>query len=204
MQWPAASRLVGEAELVRAARRGERAAFDRLARHYRGVLLAAAFARTRDREAAEDLVQEVLARSWQGLPGLREAEAFAGWLRTSMLHACLNWERRRPRTEPLDAVAEGRLASGPRWDPVEQVLARERSARWREAVQSLPEANRVALAMHVLGGYSAEEIAALQGVSVSTIYSRLHRARRQLARLVEVEEAGPLSGPRYLREEPEP
>src|SRR5207245_3186280 len=59
-----------EALLVRQAQAGDPAAFDRLAGHYRGSLLAHAFLRTGDMEAAEDLVQEVLTRAWQKLRDL--------------------------------------------------------------------------------------------------------------------------------------
>jgi len=73
------SRSAQDAELVRLAQRGDRAAFDRLARRYRGVLLATAYARTSDRGEAEDLVQDVLATTAAALP--RHLAAALGGLR---------------------------------------------------------------------------------------------------------------------------
>src|SRR4051794_2123989 len=94
------------AALVRQAQAGDARAFDRLARHYRGSLLAHAFMRTGDMEAAEDLVQEVLTRAWEKLPALQEPGAFVPWLRAIVANACRSWYRRTPRPISLDEETE--------------------------------------------------------------------------------------------------
>src|SRR4051812_14013444 len=85
---PDASEDGRETDRVQRAQRGDREAFDRLAGHYRASLLALAFFRTSNLEAAEDLVQEVLTRAWQKLPTLEEPASFAPWLRTIVANAC--------------------------------------------------------------------------------------------------------------------
>src|SRR5215210_1745657 len=96
-----------EIDRVQRAQRGDRGAFDRLARHYRPSLLALAFFRTSNREAAEDLVQEVLTRAWQKLPTLEEPASFAPWIRTIVANACHSWYRRSPpAADSLEAESE--------------------------------------------------------------------------------------------------
>jgi RNA polymerase sigma-70 factor (ECF subfamily) len=178
------SRSAQEADLVRLAQRGDRAAFDRLARRYRGILLAAAYARTRDRDEAEDLVQDVLAKTWDKLPTLRDPAAFPAWLNSTMINACRNWRRRRPWPAQL---AEAHLPDNRRDRqpaPLEHFLAYEQRQVWGQALRAIPEQNRLPFVLHILGRYTCEEIAALLGLPLTTIEGRVHRARLQLRRLV--------------------
>jgi RNA polymerase sigma factor (sigma-70 family) len=186
-----------EADLVRRAQRGDRAAFDQLARHYRASLLALAFFRTSNLEAAEDLVQEVLTRAWQKLPTLEEPASFAPWVRTIVANACRSWYRRSPAgTGSLDAESESRTVADRRQQPLEVVLAQERQRLLRRALAAIPEANRLALMMHVWGDYSYKEIARFTGVEVTTVEGRIHRAKRQLRHLLRDEGVGFLGEPR--------
>ncbi len=172
-------------ELVRRARAGDRAAFDRLAGRYRPALRSMAFLRTGDREAAQDLAQEALTRAWEALPMLREPGAFLPWLKRIAARACLNWHR-PARSEMLSLDGEGlsRLPAEAALQPLAVLLARERQRALRQALASLPDANRIALLMHVWEGASYEEIAAFTGVAVSTVEGRLYRARKQLRHLL--------------------
>jgi RNA polymerase sigma-70 factor (ECF subfamily) len=185
-------------DLVRRAQAGDRAAFDQLARHYRGSLLALAFLRTSDMEAAEDLVQDVLTRAWQKLPTLQEPASFVTWLRTIVINACRSWYRRSP-PRPL-SLEEGEaplLPAARGQQPLERLLDRERQRELRQALVALPEANRLALMMHVWGDYSYKEIALFTGVELTTVEGRIHRAKRQLRQLLRDEGAEFLGEPRH-------
>jgi len=179
-----------EIGLVQRARAGDQAAFDRLAERYRAALRAMAFLRTSDREAAQDLAQETLMRAWEALPTLREPAAFLPWLKRIAAHACLNWHR-PARTEILSLEAAGLsgFAAEAVLQPLAILLARERQRALRQALASLPEANRIALLMHVWDEASYEEIAAFTGVRVSTVEGRLYQARKQIRRLLHDDEA---------------
>src|SRR5205823_4465075 len=72
-----------------------------------------------------------------------------------------------------------------RHQPLEALLAREKQRALRQALTALPYANRVALLMHVWGEYSYQEIAAFTDVPVTTVEGRIHRAKRQLRRLLQ-------------------
>lgn len=174
-----------EIELVRRAQAGDREAFDRLAGRYRAALRAMAFLRTGDREAAQDLAQEALTRAWVALPTLREPGAFLAWLKRIAAHACLSWHRpARPGTLSLDGEEHRQLPADAALQPLPVLLARERQRALRQALASLPDANRIALLMHVWEGASYGEIAEFTGVAVTTVEGRLYRARKRLRQLL--------------------
>lgn len=172
---------------MRRAQAGDRAAFDRLAGRYRPALRAMAFLRTSDREAAQDLAQETLARAWGALPTLREPGAFLPWLKTIAGRACLNWHRQaRPADLPLTSAADAPDRHG--LQPLPILLARERGRALRRALAALPDANRLALLMHVWEGASYQQIADFTGVAVTTVEGRISRARARLRRLLRDDE----------------
>ncbi len=68
--------------------------------------------------------------------------------------------------------------------PVEEIERREQSARLYAALDRLPEKYRTTLVLFALEGLPGEEIAALTGTDVGTVWVRLHRARARLADLL--------------------
>jgi len=173
------------AALVHLAQAGDDDAFDRLARHYRAAVVAVTFSRVGNRDEAEDLAQEVLIKVRGKLCELREPEAFPAWLKTIALNVCRTWYRRFVRwPESLEQSAEGRKIADWSPGPLDVLLARERQREWRRALIRLPDANRLALLMHIWGDYSHAEIASFTGVPVTTIEGRIHRAKAQLRRLL--------------------
>lgn len=171
-------------KLAADAQAGNRAAFNRLAAYYRPLLFALAFLRTSHREEAEDLVQEVLLKAWERLPSLNDLSLFLPWLKAITANACTTWYRRsRPVPLPLheEGVA-GLIADKGR--PLELLLQREQQRDLQQALLTIPEANRIALLMHVWGDASYEDIAASTGVPATTVEGRIYRARRQLDRLL--------------------
>lgn len=185
----------GEDGLVRLAREGERAAFDRLTLRYRSGLMAMACLRVADREEAEDLVQEALVTAWRRLPELREDAAFGAWLGMIVINACRQWQRRRGRWPvSLDAL-EAEIPSDPQPGPLERLIEREQWRLRREALRALPEGNRVPLLLHVFAGCSYAEIADLLQMPLTTIEGRIYRAKQQLRRLLRNDAAKLLDEP---------
>jgi len=186
--------MTDERETVQRAQGGDRAAFTALASHYRAWLLAMAFLRTSDHEAAEDLVQDVLARVWEKLPSLDAPDAFAGWLQRIMTNACHSWHRGQGRWAlPLDEIE---LAVPTFLEPPAVLLTHERQRAVRTALLSLAPANRLALLLHVWSDYSYAEIAQLLNIPLSTVDGRIYRAKQQLRRVLHDQCADLLNEPR--------
>lgn len=144
-------------------------------------------------EAAEDLVQEVLTQAWQKLPSLHDPTAFLAWIKAIMANACRSWHRRAHARPAFLEEQEDALPADRQQQPLEALLIRERQRALRQALGALPETNRLALMMHLWGDYSYQEIAGFTGVPVTTVEGRIHRAKRQLRRLLRDEDAGSLA-----------
>ena len=82
-------------ELVGRARRGDREAYEALARASADRLYAIAWQITRDRDRADDAVQQALVEIWRDLPSLRDASRFDSWTYRLVTNACLQELRRR-------------------------------------------------------------------------------------------------------------
>jgi RNA polymerase sigma-70 factor (ECF subfamily) len=145
--------------------------FDALTRRLRPELYRYAFWLGRDRQLAEDVVQEALLRAWRAWGELREADAAKSWLISIVRreHA-RTFERKRFETVDL-AELEDRLP-GPGDDP--------EVAEMRRAIFALEEQYREPLVLQVLLGYKAREIAELLEMTSGAVLTRLHRARAQL------------------------
>jgi RNA polymerase sigma-70 factor (ECF subfamily) len=160
-----------EEALVEAARRGDRAAFDRLVDRYVRAVLARQFGWTKDAAAAEDLAQETFLRAWQGLGRLKEAKAFGSWLLSIGGFVGQEWLRRRQ----ADVKAREKLAAPPalrRDSDVDLPLAR--------AVSELAPEVQQLLALRHDRGMSCEEIAKEFGRPLGTVTKTLSRAYEQL------------------------
>ena len=80
-----------DGDLVRTAWRGDRAAFEELARRHRETAQRMAERLLGDRELAEDLTQEMLLRAYLRLGELRDPDRFGAWLLAIGRSVCANW-----------------------------------------------------------------------------------------------------------------
>ncbi len=156
-----------DAQLVLAARGGDRAAFgelyERFARMVHGVLLAHV-----PYTEVEDLLQDVFLIALRRLDTLREPVAFAGWLLTIARNRANDFHR-RPR--PSEEIQESSGSINPNEHEARAALA---------AIQSLPEAYRETLSLRLVEGMTGPEIAARTGMTPASVRVNLHRGMKQL------------------------
>ena len=117
------------------------------------------------------------------VPGGR---AVFDWLyRVATNLAIKQWHRHRKRQqgtvaeEDLPEAVRAALAD-PNAGPSEQAERRAQDRALRQAVEGLPEKQRTAILLHYFEDYSCEEMAAMTGCSVGTVWSRLHYGCRKL------------------------
>jgi RNA polymerase sigma-70 factor (ECF subfamily) len=163
---------------LEALRRGDRAAFRALVETYqdRVFALCAALAGA----DAEDVAQETFLRVHRAIGGFdpRGAASLSTWMLTIARRLCTDRARgARLRVEVPLVTDAPTIDAGDEGDPVERRRLRERLVR---AIQALPEEQRAVVALREWDGLSYEEIAALEGVPVGTVRSRLARAREAL------------------------
>ena len=175
----AVERSASDGELVEAARLGDAAALGLLLERRRPRLLATALRLLGYRADAEDAVQETLLLAVTHLAGLREAGALDAWLLTVLRRVCGQHRRRRRREQVAEALPE--MADG-RASPEDRLERLELRDWVQGAMRELPDALRLAAMLRYFGSYdSYEELAAILGIPVGTVRSRLSEARRKLA-----------------------
>ncbi len=158
-----------------AGKHGE-TAFARLCDELRPDLYRFAFWLARDRQVAEDVVQEALLRAWRSRASLAETAAVKPWLLTIVRreHARL-YERRRFETVPVDDLVGSE-------SPELAVAEEQETLDVRRAIFALEDDYREPLVLQVLMGYSTEEIAQQLGLTQGAVLTRLFRARHKLRR----------------------
>ena len=142
------------------------------------ALRAFAFSLTYDLDRSDDLVQDTLVRAWINAASFRRGSNLTAWLFTILRNLFYSEQRKRKReVEDADGVHAGRLTTLP-----EQEVRME-MAQFQSALNRLPAAQREALVLVGAQSFTYEEAAAICGVAVGTIKSRVSRAR---LRLIEV------------------
>jgi len=138
------------------------------------------FARTlvRDAVEADDLVQSALERALQRRDLWRPGTRLDSWMFTVMKHVWIDETRSRTRRSRLFSPPEaGEHVAGEDAASIEQKLhARDVAA----AISRLPEDQRLAVALVVVGGLSYREAAELMETPIGTLTSRVVRGRQAL------------------------
>jgi len=138
---------------------------------------------------ADDVVQEVFLHVLLARSTWAPKAKLSTWLYRIVVNLCLNQLRRRKALNcvSLEAPVTGEAGDAPaRLPPADTcharhlLLKKERVAAVREAVQSLPADQRMAVVLHRYEGLSYKEIAQAMGRSVSSVESLLHRAKQAL------------------------
>lgn len=170
------------AALIRAAARGDRAAFDELVLSRRETVLRTAYQITGNREDALDVAQAVFLRLWKVLRRFDVRRRFDTWLYRITVNAAIDYVREKgPRgvMEPLSAHASD-VANGSRGGVESAIdLGRLQQAFLRLAA-ALPPRQRAVIVMRDIEGIETPEIARILGVSESTVRNHLMQARRTL------------------------
>lgn len=172
-------------EIERRVREGDQEAFSALATRYYRVLWRIARRIVQDYHLAQDLTQEALMRAFVKATRIHPEVPFLVWVSRIVRNTAIDVVRRR-----------GGIVPRPLEDPVdERTVERRSEARppsrrevakvWRE-VNGLRESERSVMLLRYARGLELRAIASECGISLESVKSRLHRARRQLtARLLE-------------------
>jgi len=171
-----------EQELLEASRRGDAAALQRLVDTHYDPLYRFLWRLTGSPEAAAELTQEAFVRALERLRSFRGAARFSTWLHTVALNLWRDAARRR-RWES-DAAIEEALAAHSAAGSEQEALARLEQHEVRQAVERLPEPQRVAILLFYYEGMSHQEIARICGCPVGTVGTRVFHGLRTLRRML--------------------
>lgn len=157
-----------ERNLVTSAKAGDRSAFDELVGPLVDQAFRLAFGMLHDREAAEDAVQEAAVRSWRKLGNLKPGTPMRPWFLAIVANQCRTATRGR-WWSVLRLQGNGSPAAGSFEDRI------VRGADLRAALRRLALDQREALVLRYYLDLPLEEVAAITGVPVGTVKSRVNR-----------------------------
>lgn len=168
---------------------------ERLVRDNIGWMLGLAEHLLRDRELAEDAVQDAFISAFNGLSEFEERSSLKTWLRRITVNASLSKLRqvKRRAEQPIDELLpefdrlDCRLEA--RWDhliPLHEVLESDELCKQvNAAINELPDTYCNVLLLRDVEGYDTREVAELLDITDANVKVRLHRARAALKRLLE-------------------
>jgi RNA polymerase sigma-70 factor, ECF subfamily len=178
-----------DAALMLRVKQGDTAAFAELVDKYKQPVLNVAYRMLRDATEAEDLAQNVFVQVHKSAQRYKVSSKFSTWLFTIARNLCLNEIRRRARhpassldaphpeqdDQPLHQFEDLKTAS-----PPDTLLHGELDRKIGEALDDLPDNQRMAILLCRQDELSYEEIAKVLGCSVSATKSLIHRGRETL------------------------
>ena len=178
---------MAEHDLIERCRQGDETAFRELVDQFKGLVFALTARSVPNRARAEELAQDVFLKVHRGLPYFRGDARLSTWIYRITVNV-LSQERPDLATASLDEIKPGE--SEPRLKPAIHDRAYADLAlkdRLDKAIQRLPLQYQILVNGHYLKGLRYEELAEALNLPMGTVKTQLHRAKRQLRRLLETE-----------------
>ena len=184
--------------LVRQVLAGDRKAFDVLVQRYQRQAVAVSYRLLGNTQDALEVTQDAFLKSFSSLASLQKPDAFGGWLMRIVSNLSLNYRRaRKVRSQlPLDdmlgpAQSDGAESSGAQseWmsrsgDPVRSLESREMGKKLMEALQQLPEKQRLAIVMFTIEEMPQKQVAAALNCSVEAVKWHVFQGRKRLKEIL--------------------
>lgn len=181
-----------DSELVAQTLAGSQSAFGTLVRRYERPIVGLILRMVRDRGVAEELAQDVFVKAYDRLETYDRQRKFSSWLFKVAHNATIDHlRRRRLETVPLETTEADDLQlteilPGPASEqPEDRALRREVGEALEAAIGELRPAYREVLLLRFGHGSSYDEIAEVTDLPLGTVKTHLHRARKELARILE-------------------
>jgi RNA polymerase sigma-70 factor, ECF subfamily len=177
-----------DAMLIAAIKRGDTEAFEKLALRYKQRVFAVAYRITKNREDAEDVVQQSFHKVFLHLDGFQERSLFSTWLTRIAVNESLMVLRRtriilevfpKSSDDVASSVSNTFVDRGP--NPEECYLRRERIEILKEAITRLGPIIRRTILARYMDERSVEETAHTLSASIAAVKSRLSRGRQELS-----------------------
>jgi RNA polymerase sigma-70 factor, ECF subfamily len=158
--------------------RGDASAFSELVIRHTDYFYRVAWRNWPDREEAEDIVQEAFVKVWQD-PFIYDADKgakFTTWFYRVVTNMALDRARKKKPVH-IDPVHLGQFIEGSEKNPAAEYVDREEVAALENAIQELPERQKLALNLCFYDGLSNQEAADIMEVGVKALESLLMRAK---------------------------
>ena len=164
---------------------GDEAAFSVLVQKYQKSVHALVWRKIGDFHHAEEITQDIFLQVHKKLPTLKDPHQFTGWLYVIANRFCIDWMRKKKFTvQSIEDTPTAEIEKSAYARYVSEQRQAEATERRRETIKKLlaqlPESERTLVTLYYLGEMKVKEISKFLGISVSTLNTRLHRARERL------------------------
>jgi RNA polymerase sigma factor (sigma-70 family) len=176
--------MFDEKDILKGCREGKRSEQKQLYEKYASVMLAICLRYSKNRDEAEDLIQEGFLKIFQNINTFRNHGSLEGWIKRIMINHALNHykkNRKIPFTEDVEDINETEILS---YDGEVENIEPVPSETLLAMIQSLPEGYRMVFNLYVFEEYSHKEIAETMNFSENTSKTQLMKARRQLQKKI--------------------
>ena len=180
---------VVDQDIVVRAQRGDREAYETLARDAAPRLYLTAHRIVRDADRADEAVQQTLVAIWRELPSLRDPARFQAWTYRLVVRFCLLESRRARRTGIREVQIEDTVPT-----TTDAFADSDLKDQLDRALAGLSADHRAVVVLHHYAGLSLAEIAEIVGVPYGTVGSRLHHATRALRAAIAAGDRTPVTG----------
>ena len=174
--------MVSDHELALRAGSGDDSAFTELMqRHYKGVLNFI-YRFTNGSDGCEDLTQEVFLRVYKSIKNYEPEAKFSTWLYKIATNLCLTSLKKNKKNLSLDEINEniGEMPDSSSENPHDIISRRNIKDRVMEAIETLPEKEKVAITLCKYQGFSYIEVAEVLDCSVGAVKTHVYRGRMKL------------------------
>lgn len=179
-------------DLVSRCQQGDLGAYEILVNRYRTRVYSLAFGMLRNEQDATDLCQDAFIRGWQAIRKFQQTSSFYTWLYRITTNLCIDFVRRRnrkqtvPFEEAIDPDSDVDVQEPPSTNPspTDEAQRGELRAQIDRAMLELSPEHRAVVQLREFDGLDYAEIAKAVGISIGTVMSRLHYARKHLQKLL--------------------
>lgn len=179
---------LSDEQLVGLTLGGDRAAFDQLILQYQRQAVAVSYRLVGNTHDALEVTQEAFLKAYVGLRSLRQPQAFGGWLMRIVSNLSLNL--RRGRKIRRQSTLDDALAANEPCDiardagPLRRTQSAEMGQRLMQALEQLPQKQRLAIAMFTLEGLPQKQVAQALQCSVEAVKWHVFQGRKKLKELL--------------------
>ena len=167
--------------LATRAQQGDEEAFEDILDTYKGLMFHIAYSIVKDRDIAEDAVQDAFIQAWQHLPNLRETRALRSWLMRIVVNRCISFKRRVVRSAVFlqQSFLEQQIE---RASQIAEYAEGQMERNWdlAHAIGNLPAKQRMAITLHYYQGMTLPEMSRMLQTSENTLKKRIQMALSNL------------------------
>ena len=180
---------MSEAEIIQKLQQGNEQAFKKMVESYQKMVVNTCFGLVHNIEDAEDVAQEVFIEVFRSVHKFRADSKLSTWLYRIAINRSLNFIRDNKSKRWFQSFEDSvqrknalheNLANRNSDQPEYELEKKQRATLLHETIDSLPEKQKIAFTLSKYEDLSYQEISKVMDVSVSSVESLLHRAKKNL------------------------